>query len=39
MNMDYALMSTEMVLLLLVVWLVSGYRSPIYNRKKRDFKC
>ena len=39
MNMDYALMSTEMVLLLLIVWLVSGYRSPIYNRKKRDFKC
>lgn len=37
MNMDYALMSTELALLLLIVWLVSRYRSPIFNRNKQDF--
>ena len=33
-DMDYALMSTEMALLFLIVWLISMYRKPIYNRKK-----
>ena len=32
-DMDYALMSSQMALLFLVVWLITIYKAPIFNRK------